>query len=266
MLLLLLAWLQGGCIGLTTFFFWLSDSSLSKSGSSMTNESIWVAIGPSGSLSVSSCLLLLPPPPPFGLEAEALLREGAWGGRAVASTTEAVAAASAGRVVLLHCWTSSEEQKLVEAFAFGVFFMGFLEDLGGEDEGESQLQTSFPAWFSAVSTLKSRLCISGVQEENTMCLLVPDYFRFWILKSKFLVLETVKDMPENQSRKGCKPPGASSLWLSTPVSPLTGVYLTHTHRPEDSPTSPRMGRPLPPVTRAQLRPQAKPKLFLMGSI
>lgn len=42
--------------GLTGRFRWLSDSSLSKSGSSITKESICVAKGPSESLSESCCL------------------------------------------------------------------------------------------------------------------------------------------------------------------------------------------------------------------
>lgn len=123
--------------GLTTLFFWESDSSLSKSGSSMTNESICVAIGPSGSLSDSSCLS------PFDLEAEGLARLAAfwgWDGAADVQEAASVAATAVGSLVPLFCsnpgWTGKpvapfRSTALVEVTGFGGF-KGFLEDLKKE--------------------------------------------------------------------------------------------------------------------------------------
>lgn len=155
------------CMLFTIFFLWLSDSSLSKSGSSITNESIWVAIGPSWSLSDSSGFSSLTT---FSLRACPLLWEvvfGAW--------TAAGVVAAAGILVLslLLLFLSDTEcgGKLSGGFRSVALvstaslcgFTEFLEDL----RRKKQVVRACPhnhsviLWSKAQRPIKSWTCLKG---------------------------------------------------------------------------------------------------------
>lgn len=139
------------CMLFTIFFLWLSDSSLSKSGSSITNESIWVAIGPSWSLSDSSGFSSLTT---FCLRACPLLWE------VVFEAWTAGVAAAVGRLApsLLLLLLSDPEcgGKLSGGFGSVALvrtaslcgFTEFLEDLERKEKKSCQSLCASPLWDS----------------------------------------------------------------------------------------------------------------------